>query len=215
MNILIRKFINDYIKELENALNSIDQPKIEQAIQLLTTTYKNRKRVFIIGNGGSAALASHMACDLGKGTLAGVYEKKEKRLQVMSLTDNISILTAYGNDLSFNDVFVEQLKNLAEKDDLVIVISGSGNSKNIIKAVRYAKECGVKTIGLSGFKTGGKLAQMADCSIIVQSTHYGPIEDVHLVLNHIIASYFAVVKREMDGISKYNNHAVPFKKEKT
>jgi D-sedoheptulose 7-phosphate isomerase len=157
-----------------------------------------------------AASASHMACDLGKGTLARHYNKNEKRLRVISLSDNISTITAYANDLSYNEVFVQQLRNLVNKDDLVIVLSGSGNSKNVIKAVKYAKTHGAKTIGLLGFTTGGKLAKMVDCAIIVKSNNYGPVEDVHVALHHIITACFAKLKREYEGVSLTENISTPY-----
>jgi len=200
----IKQFIN------ENALDTLDIDKINQSLSLILKTYKKGSRIFIIGNGGSAATASHMACDLGKGTLSRFYDNKEKRLRVISLSDNISLLTAYANDLSFEHAFVQQLRNLVEKQDLVIVISGSGNSKNLVKAIKYAKSQGAKTIGILGFKNGGKLAEIVDCAIIVQSMHYGPVEDVHLVLNHLLASCFAKIKRDSEINKQVKNKAVPF-----
>lgn len=210
----LKDFIKDYVKELKEILDAIDLKKIEQAIDILMDAYKAGRRVFILGNGGAASTSSHMACDLGKGTLARVYDKKEKRLSVMSLTDNASLLTAYANDLTYDDIFIQQLKNLVEKDDLVIVLSGSGNSKNVIRAVRYAKESGAKTIGLLGFKTGGKLAKLVDCAIVAQSNHYGPVEDTHLILNHIITSWFAKTKTKDMGRYKLDNKAVPFRQKR-
>lgn len=209
-NPLLNDFVQEYINEVKSALDSLDIDKINQALAMILQAYEKGSRVFILGNGGSASTASHMACDLGKGTLSRFYDNKEKRLRVMSLSDNIALLTAYANDLSFDHAFVQQLINLVEKDDLVIVLSGSGNSKNLVKAIKHAKEHGAKTIGILGFKSGGKLADMVDCSIIVQSNHYGPVEDVHLVLNHVLASCFAKIKREVDSDKKVKNKAVPY-----
>lgn len=209
-NLSTKEFIQEYINEVKNALDTLDLKSIDHAITMLLEGYRRGSRVFIIGNGGSASTATHMACDLGKGTLARFYDNKEKRLRVMSLSDNIALLTAYANDLSFDHAFVQQLRNLVEKDDLVIVLSGSGNSKNLIKAIKYANDNGAKTIGLLGFKTGGKLAEMVDCSIIVQSNHYGPVEDVHLVLNHLIASFLAKIKRDHEVKKPAKNKAVPY-----
>jgi D-sedoheptulose 7-phosphate isomerase len=192
----IQEFVEDYLTELKKALDRLDIKKVEQAIEMLMEAYREGRRVFILGNGGSAATASHMACDLGKGTLSRVYDKKERRFRVMSLTDNVSLLTAFANDLSFDDIFIQQLRNLLEKDDLLIVLSGSGSSSNVIRAVKYAQECRTKTIGFLGFKTGGKLAKLVDCPIIIQSNRYGPIEDAHLVLDHIITSWLAKVKKD-------------------
>lgn len=206
----VNEFISDYLSEVKSALDSLDIDSINKALQMILIAYEKGSRVFIIGNGGSASTASHMACDLGKGTLSRFYDNKEKRLRVMSLSDNIALLTAYANDLSFNHAFVQQLINLIEKDDLVIVLSGSGNSKNLIQAIKYAKRHKAQTIGILGFKNGGKLSSLVDCQIIVQSDHYGPIEDVHLVLNHLLASCFAKIKRSKEQGKIVKNKAVPY-----
>jgi D-sedoheptulose 7-phosphate isomerase len=147
-----------------------------------------------MGNGGSASNASHMASDLGKGTLKRVYDELEPRFKVYSLTDNVALLTAYGNDLSFEDIFVQQLRNLVEERDVVIALSGSGNSKNVIRAIKYAKKRGAFTIGFLGFKTGGKLGTLVDCAVIADTDSYGVSEDIQLVLDHIITSFIAKVK---------------------
>jgi D-sedoheptulose 7-phosphate isomerase len=208
-----KDFINGYILEVTRCLASLDKDAIQMAIDILVNTYKKDKKVFILGNGGSASTASHMACDLGKGTLQRIYDNTEKRLRVISLTDNVALMTALANDLSFEEVFVQQLRNLIEKDDIVIAISGSGNSVNVIKAVEYAKSCGAITIGFLGFKTGGKLGSIVDHAIIVDSNHYGPIEDIQVVLNHMIASWIAKTKNIYDGKGDIENEnkAVPFR----
>lgn len=208
-----KEFIDRYILEVIRCLNSLDKEKIELVVDVLVAAYKKDRRVFILGNGGAASTSSHMACDLGKGTLQRVYDNTERRLKVMSLTDNVAVMTAYGNDLGFDDIFVQQLRNLVETDDVVIVLTGSGNSPNVVKAVKYAKLCGAKTIGILGFKTGGKLGKMVDYSIIVDSNHYGPIEDIQLALGHMIAAWIAKVKNIHDGNEDLvnENKAVPFK----
>ena len=208
-----KNFIKDYIHELTRCLSSLDKTKIELIIDVLVEAYKRDRKVFILGNGGSATTASHMACDLGKGTLQRVYDNTEKRFRVISLTDNVALITSFANDLSFDDIFVQQLRNLVETDDVVIALSGSGNSPNVVKAIEYAKSCRAITIGILGFKTGGKLGSMVDYSIIVDSNHYGPIEDIQLVLNHMIAAWIAKVKNIHDGRKdlKNQNKAVPFK----
>lgn len=212
LNFGLKDFINGYIHELTRCLNSLDKVKIELIVDLLVEAYKKDRKVFILGNGGSASTASHMACDLGKGTLQRVYDNTERRFRVLSLTDNVALMTAFANDLSFDDIFVQQLRNLVETGDLVIALSGSGNSKNVVKAIEYAKSCGAITIGILGFKTGGKLGRMVDYSIIIDSNHYGPIEDIQLIFNHMIAGWIANVKNIYDksphGINE--NKAVPF-----
>lgn len=190
----IKTIIQSYIDELKQSLDMLDFGKIDEAIRIIIQAYRRQKKIFIMGNGGSAATASHMACDLGKGTLRRVYDESEPRLKVYSLTDNVAALTAYANDLSFEDVFVQQLRNLLEKDDVVIVLSGSGNSKNIIKAINYAKKCRSKTIGILGFQDGGKAGRLVDLAIIIDSNKYGVCEDITLILNHIFISLLAELR---------------------
>lgn len=208
-----KDFIKGYILELTRCLESLDKTKIELIIDVLVNAYKKDRKVFILGNGGSATTASHMACDLGKGTLQRVYDNMERRFRVISLTDNVAIMTAFANDLSFDDIFVQQLRNLVETDDVVIALSGSGNSPNVVKAIEYAKSCGAVTIGILGFKTGGKLGKIVDYSIIVDSNHYGPIEDIQLILNHMIAAWIAKVKNihDQNPHAINENKAVPFR----
>ncbi len=207
-----KDFVNGYIHEVARCLASLDKTKVEFVIDALVEAYKKDRQVFILGNGGSASTASHMACDLGKGTLQRVYDNTERRFRVISLTDNVAIMTAFANDLSFDDIFVQQLRNLVETNDVVIALSGSGNSTNVVKAVEYAKSCGAITIGFLGFKTGGKVGSIVDYSIIVDSNHYGPIEDIQLILNHMIAAWIAKIKHIHDknphGVNE--NKAVPF-----
>lgn len=213
LNLNPRNFIDSYLAEVSRCLQTLDKEKIELVIDMLVAAYKKDRKVFIIGNGGSASTASHMACDLGKGTLQRVYDNTERRFRVISLTDNVALMTAFANDLSFDDIFIQQLRNLVETDDVVIALSGSGNSKNVVKAIEYAKSCGAVTIGILGFKTGGKLGKIVDYSIITDSTHYGPIEDMESVINHLIASWIAKIKNIHDekpnGVNK--NKAVPFR----
>ena len=135
-----------------------------------------------MGNGGSASTASHFACDLGKGTVVN----GRKRLRVLSLNDNMAIITALSNDLNYDAVFKEQLINLVAPGDVVIAITASGNSPNILKAVEYARKRGAITVALTGFN-GGELASMTNDCIIVFSKDYGQIEDTHLVLGHMIS----------------------------
>jgi D-sedoheptulose 7-phosphate isomerase len=141
-----------------------------------------------MGNGGSATLSSHFATDLSKTTLSRVYDQKIKRFRVISLTDNVGLLTAYSNDVSYDEVFSQQLSNLVRDHDIIIVITGSGNSPNILKAVDYAKKSNAITIGLLGFD-GGKVKPLLDHSILVPSNHYGRIEAMHSMIHHLIVAY--------------------------
>lgn len=208
----IENFIDSYLLELKRCLDSLDKRVIERVSKILLTAYKKKKSVFLMGNGGGASTSSHMACDLSKGTLHRVYDDDEPRLRVYSLTDNVSIITAYGNDLSYEDIFVQQLRNLVTAGDVVIVMSGSGNSANLLKAVRYAKKCRATSIGFLGFHDGGAVGKLVDHAIIVDSHHYGPCEDIQLVLDHIIVAWISKVKHEHDGVGKpkERNRAVPF-----
>lgn len=207
------EFINRYILEVIHSLLSLDKDAIKTVIDVLSTAYKNDKKIFILGNGGSASTASHMACDLGKGTILQIADNKEKRIKVISLTENIALMTALANDISFDDIFIQQLKNLVEKDDVVLAISGSGNSRNVVKAIEYATLRGAITIGFLGFKNGGELADLVDHSILIDSNQYGPIEDIQLVLNHMITSWIAKIKNASDNIEniQIENKAVPFR----
>jgi D-sedoheptulose 7-phosphate isomerase len=192
----IKDIINSYIAELKDCLDDLDHAKIEEAIEILMGAYHKGRKVFIMGNGGSAANASHMACDVAKNTLERVYDLKEKRFKIYSLTDNVATITAFANDLSYDDIFIQQLRNLIEKNDVVVALSGSGNSENVVRAVKYAKKCGAKTIGFVGFGGKGKLGKIVDCVIVTKSTKYGICEDLQLILDHIITTSLSRIKRK-------------------
>lgn len=178
-------YTQQYKTALLEALDSIDLEKVNQAIALFCDARANRRSVFVCGNGGSASTASHFACDMVKGAS---YERSE-RFRIMALTDQLPTLTAYANDVSYDCVFVEQLKNFAEPDDLFMGISGSGNSPNVIHALEYARSIGCRTIALTG-RDGGKLGPMADLNIQVPAPHMGRIEDAHMIICHMIGYYF-------------------------
>ncbi len=188
------EFIKNYFKELKKTIDEISVEDIKKITNILYNAYKKNKQIFIIGNGGSASTASHFACDLSKGTLQRIYDEKEKRFRVISLTDNVAHLTALANDLDYNDIFSQQLKNLVNPDDIVIAISGSGNSQNILNAVDTALKSGAITIGFLGFD-GGKLKDKVNYYIHIASNHYGRIEDLHLVLSHLISAYLTEMKK--------------------
>lgn len=204
-------FIDSYFQEVIKCIVLIDKRQLEQMIEVVLKAYENDRKIYILGNGGAASTASHLACDLGKGTLARVYDHKEKRLHVISLTDNVALISAYANDISYDDIFLQQLRNLVERDDVVIAISGSGNTKNVLKACDYSKKVGAKTIGLTGFNNGGKLAQTVDLPIIIKTNHYGPLEDVHMMIGHLVTAAIASVKHvELAKGKARKNKAVPF-----
>lgn len=191
------KIIEEYFTALKQSMDSIDRSKILRAIHILVRTYQRKHHVYVIGNGGSASTASHMACDLSKGILRYDVDSGG-RMKVFSLVDAMAYATAIANDLSYEHIFSEQLRGVVEKGDTVVAISVSGNSPNIIEAVALAKEMKAQTIGLLGFRTGGKLAKMVDCAIIVDSDDYGRCEDVHLMLNHVFTDWIARHKQEID-----------------
>jgi D-sedoheptulose 7-phosphate isomerase len=185
---MIKQFTDGYFSELKKTLEDIPMNKVERIVQMIYEAYCNNKYVFIMGNGGSASTASHFACDLAKGTIC----EGKPRFRVVSLNDNMPLITALSNDFGYERVFIEQLMNLVNPGDLVIGITGSGNSPNVLKAVEYAKKQGAKTIGLIGFG-GGKLQEMVDEHITVSNNNYGQVEDIHLILAHAISQYFREV----------------------
>jgi D-sedoheptulose 7-phosphate isomerase len=195
----IKEKAKQYLVDLKTAIDEIDPNILQQVADVVLKAYKDDKTVFIFGNGGSASTASHMACDWGKGTLSNVYDNKEKRLRVISLTDNVATMTAVANDLSYDEVFMHQLKSLVRTGDIVIGISGSGNSPNVIKAFLTAKEQGAITIGFLGFITGGKAQKFVDLDVTIQSNSYGIVEDLHLVLNHLLTECLSYMKKHSDS----------------
>lgn len=178
----IKSFAKTYIEDIKSSLDTLDLNSIERIVDVLWAAYLNDKQVFIMGNGGSASTASHFACDLSKGTIV----EGKKRLRAICLNDNMALVTAFSNDLGYTDVFKEQLMNLINPDDVVIAITASGNSSNILRAIEYARENGAISVGFIGFD-GGILNNMVDEKIVVDSENYGQIEDTHLVLEHMIA----------------------------
>jgi len=177
----MKDFLLKYKQELIESIDKIAQKDMEQFFQIILDSYNNNNKIIIIGNGGSAATASHFSCDLGKGASV----EGNRRFRVISLTDNIPLITAISNDISYDEVFKYQLENILEKDDLVIGISASGNSENIVKAFEYARSKSAKTFGLVGFN-GGKVKDLSDGYIHVQSFNYGIVEDIHLVIDFLV-----------------------------
>jgi D-sedoheptulose 7-phosphate isomerase len=175
--------VEQYLQDFSALLNKVDLTEVETLVEVLTDAYRNARFVFIIGNGGSGANASHLCQDLGKGTLHNF--DKQKRFKVMSLTDNMPYILAYGNDLGYDRIFVEQLKNFAHPDAVLLAISGSGNSPNILRAVEWANTNGLKTVGITGYD-GGKLKKMCHHSVHVPSFNMGVVEAVHAVIFHYL-----------------------------
>jgi len=179
--------VQEYLDDIKRLAGEIPPEKVTRIADLLIYAREKGRQVFIFGNGGSASTASHFACDLGKGTIKDHMNKNEKRFKVMSLADNIATITAYANDLSYEEIFSQQMQNFIAPDDIAIGISASGNSKNVVNAIRFANERGATTIGFAGF-AGGELVRLAKESIHIRSDHYGKVEDMHMVLIHLISS---------------------------
>ena len=174
--------VNQYLTELEDVIHQLSRPDIQAVAEVLFTAWRERRQVFILGNGGSAATASHMMNDLNKYTNV----PGRPRFRAIALTDNVPLFTAVGNDQSYAEVFVEPLQNLLQAGDVVIAISASGNSANVVRAMEYAQAQGATVIGFCG-RPGGRLAQGANLKVIVPSDRIGQQEDGHLILNHVLA----------------------------
>jgi D-sedoheptulose 7-phosphate isomerase len=180
------EFIKDYLKEIHAILFAMEKDLIKKMDDIATVLLEartDRKTIFIMGNGGSASTASHFVSDLSKGTIVAGFS----RFKAIALTDNIPTMLAWANDASYEDIFMEQLKNLMEPGDVIIGISGSGNSANVVKAIEYANENGGITIGISGYD-GGALLKCAKVNIHAPSNYMQRVEDIHLLLEHLLTS---------------------------
>lgn len=186
-------FAKAYVEHLGELLQKLDFQAVSQVIELFLSARETGNRIFFIGNGGSAATASHFANDIAIGT-----RSPDKPFKAISLTDNAAVITAIANDDGYEQIFVQQLQTLLEPGDLVVAISASGNSSNVLKAIEYANSVNAKTVGLTGFD-GGELKNAAKHVIHVQAGkgEYGPVEDIHMILDHLIGSYLmrAVLKK--------------------
>lgn len=171
-----------YFAELQRVAADLPCDAIDQLAATLFKAYQSGRTVYTFGNGGSAALASHFACDLGKGT---AYCNGGRRFRVLALTDNVSTVTAWANDSSYDDIFSEQLTNFIQVHDIAFAISGSGNSKNVLRALRAARHAGAITLGISGFR-GGEMKALCDQCVVVPSDDMQIIEDLHLGIAHSI-----------------------------
>ena len=179
--------LRTYLEDLRAALDELRPDAAARIVDAFERARLEHRQIFLIGNGGSAATASHMACDLGKGTVD--YRNAEfTRFRTISLSDNTALLTALGNDLTFDDIFVEQLAGLMNDGDVVVFISASGNSPNLLRAAQYAKSRKGELIGLLGFG-GGRLATLVDHALVVSSRNYGVAEDCHLIVQHVLTQY--------------------------
>lgn len=178
-------FAKGYLAHLSKILAKLDVDAIASFIEILLAARENDRTVFFLGNGGSAATSSHFANDIGIGT-----RSRRKPFRAVSLTDNVAVMTAIANDYSYDDVFVRQLKYQLRSGDIVVGISASGNSPNVLRAIEYANAEGAHTVGLTGFG-GGQLRQLVKTSLHVptETGEYGPVEDAHMVLDHLVSGF--------------------------
>lgn len=193
-------FIKAYLNKIKKLCGEIDIESIVKIIEVLEEKLKAGRTIFIVGNGGSASTASHMVCDLGKTVLGKDLLTHKKRFKVICLSDNTSLITAIANDISYKAIFSESLKNLGKKGDLLLVITGSGNSENILEVIRTAKKMKIDTIAFLGFN-GGKVKDIISDYVVVPSNEYGPIEDFHMIFNHLITDYFKSENEKKSCIS--------------
>ncbi len=194
--------INEYYEKEREIIKQLDKEEINKALNCLLKHYDDSSTVYVLGNGGSSATANHMVCDFNK----GISMDLKKPFNVISLSDNVPILMAIGNDVGFEDVFYLQLKNKLKPNDLIIAISGSGNSHNIIKAVKYAKEVGCDIIGLTGY-AGGKLKDYATINVHAPVDDMQITEDIHMSFVHVsmqILWKYLMAKEGKDAIYKIN-----------
>lgn len=190
--------IESYLGDIAATLAVLPRDRIMEVVEALHNARLDRKHVFILGNGGSSATASHFACDLAKGSAV----PGRPRFKAIALTDNMPLLTAWANDTSYDNIFVEQLANLASDGDVVIGISVSGNSQNVLNAMKLARKLGAITIGLTGFD-GGELKNLADMAIVVPNHCMQQVEDVHLILEHAICTLLrAMAQEERDRLKR-------------
>jgi D-sedoheptulose 7-phosphate isomerase len=178
-------FAGAYLDYLQSVLRSLDTGEIGRFIETILDARKRSATIFFIGNGGSAATASHFANDLAIGT-----NDYEQPFRAVSLTDNVPIITAIGNDFGYEEIFVRQLRVLGRAGDVVVGISASGNSPNLVRAFEFARGAGIRTVAITAFD-GGKMKTMADEGIHVPTgmKEYGPAEDVHMVIDHLVGAY--------------------------
>ena len=177
--------ISQYFSKEIATINELDIVEINRALNAIYDAWQRGATIYTMGNGGSSATASHFVCDFNK----GISCETGRKYKLICLSDNTPIITAIANDISYDDVFYLQLKDIVKPEDLIIAISGSGNSKNIIKAVEYAKQVGAQIVGLTGY-TGGKLKQLADYSLHVPVDDMQITEDLHMVFDHMMMRVF-------------------------
>lgn len=177
----MKEQIREYFEQLRETIEKLNLEEITEAVEAIKRAYDREATIYIFGNGGSAATASHFVCDFNK----GISDRKEKKFNLVCLSDNIPQLTAIANDISYDEVYRYPLRNKLKNTDLVIAVSGSGNSKNVINAVEYAKGVGCEVIGITGY-AGGKLRELSDYKMHVDVNDMQITEDVHMAFDHMM-----------------------------
>lgn len=190
--------VGKYFDDLALAIEKMPLRTIEQIVEALLQAYESSRMIYLFGNGGSAALASHFACDLGKGATNG----SSKRFQVLAFTDNVPLITAWANDARYEDIFAEQLINFVRPNDIAFAISGSGKSPNVLRALKVARDASAFTIGITGFQGGG-MKDLCDLCLTVPSNNMQIIEDLHLSITHAVFTALRV------KLAEHNCTAVP------
>lgn len=188
---------SDVAAYFDNVVRTIDKMRvatIDEIVSVLLQAYDSSRMIYLFGNGGSAALASHFVCDLGKGATNG----SSKRFKALAFTDNVPMMTAWANDARYEDIFAEQLSNFVQPNDVAFAISGSGNSPNVLKALKLARNSGAFTIGLTGFQ-GGSMKNLCDLCLIIPSDNMQIIEDLHLSVTHAVFTALRTKICEQNG----------------
>jgi len=193
----IATFSQAYFEQISHAAASIDDAKLQEAARILGVAFDQRASVYVCGNGGSAAISNHFICD----HLKGVQTDTKVLPRVISLVSNMETVTAVANDISYDDVFVYQLATLAEPGDVLVTVSSSGDSENVVRAVQWAKDNDHKTISMTGFG-GGRTATLADVNLHVEGDNYGIVEDIHQSLMHILAQFLRLKFMNADLIAE-------------
>jgi len=190
--------VDTYFAHLSSTIEILPLHTINEAVEFLMRAYETSATIFLFGNGGSAALASHLACDLGKGTING----SPKRFRALALTDNVPLMTAWANDSKYDNIFAEQLLNFVQPQDVALAISGSGNSPNVLNALQAARDAGAYTVGLTGFE-GGRMKELCDVCVVIPSDNMQIIEDLHLCVAHSLFTTIRqkLIKREESAVA--------------
>jgi len=181
----VKQWISDYLRAQKAAHDSIPMDAVAEMVDRLRTALRENRQIFVFGNGGSAANASHFATDLGK----GASDKAGRRFRILSLNDNVSWMTALANDYAYEEIFVGQLQNYGQPGDLALGLSVSGSSPNCVKALAWAKQHGLHTVALVGAKRG-RMAEIAEQVIVIPDTHYGRVEDAQMTICHLLCYAF-------------------------